>query len=285
MNEGWIKDNYSIGEISEIFGIPKKMLRYWDSIDLLKPYTIDEINNYRYYSSSQFYLLNFIKYLRNLGVAYSEIKMKMNETHINSLEQLIKEQILESEKRIREIHRNKKILASHLADIEMVKETSELEVDTIMIHHREEEQFICLEHTVDSRENFEIAMRRMEQILCGHPMLLVSQVSLIMSRENFFDGEYIRFKSINVPCGLYKTRKKQNIISFPEGLYASVKFWGNVANSAPVYEQMREYLQKKNYSIIGDIRRTPISVGTKEGSHDHLAELIIPIENNLEKSF
>ena len=281
MDEGWIKDNYSIGEISEIFNIPKKMLRYWDSIDLLKPYNIDEINNYRYYSSSQFYLLNFIKYLKNLGVAYSEIKLKMDETHINSMEQLIRGQIIESEKRIREINRNKKILSSHLTEIAMVKETSDLEVETIQIQHRDEEQFIYVDHTVDSRENFEIGMRRLEQILCGHPMLLVSQVSLIISREDFFRKEYFLFKSINVPYGVYKTRKKQNIICFPEGMYASIKFWGNIANSASVYEYIREYLKKKNYSIIGDIRRTPLSVGTKEGSHDHLAELRIPVEKIL----
>jgi hypothetical protein len=56
VNDNWIRNDLTIGEVAGILDIPAKMLRYWDEIGLLKPHSINEMNGYRYYSSSQFYL-------------------------------------------------------------------------------------------------------------------------------------------------------------------------------------------------------------------------------------
>ena len=40
---------YKIGDFSKLTGASVKTLRFYDSIDLLKPTTIDNYTNYRYY--------------------------------------------------------------------------------------------------------------------------------------------------------------------------------------------------------------------------------------------
>ena len=55
-----MKDLFTIGEMSKLFNINIKTLRYYDEIDLFKPIIIDRTNNYRYYSTEQFEQLNTI---------------------------------------------------------------------------------------------------------------------------------------------------------------------------------------------------------------------------------
>ena len=57
------KDKYfKIGEVVEEKGFSIQTLRYYDKIGLIKPKYIDPETNYRYYSGTQFYKLEIIKY-------------------------------------------------------------------------------------------------------------------------------------------------------------------------------------------------------------------------------
>ena len=55
-----MKKLLSIGEVSRINDVPVKTLRYYDEIDLLKPYYINEETGYPYYSYEQFYVIDAI---------------------------------------------------------------------------------------------------------------------------------------------------------------------------------------------------------------------------------
>ena len=63
---------FTIGEISKLFNLPIKTLRYYDERGLVKPayinkennyryYSVNKENNYRYYSVEQFILFDVIK--------------------------------------------------------------------------------------------------------------------------------------------------------------------------------------------------------------------------------
>ena len=67
-----MKEFFTIGEISKLFNINKKTLRYYDEIDLFKPSYVDEHNKYRYYSIDQFECLETIQYLKELGLTLNK---------------------------------------------------------------------------------------------------------------------------------------------------------------------------------------------------------------------
>ncbi|WP_220091179.1 MerR family transcriptional regulator [Paenibacillus sp. MDMC362] len=67
---------FTIGEISKLFQIDIRTLRYYDDIDLFKPATVDHLTNYRYYSVDQFEQLNTILYLKALGIPESGRKSR-----------------------------------------------------------------------------------------------------------------------------------------------------------------------------------------------------------------
>jgi len=85
---------YKIGEFSLLNKISKRMLRYYDEKDLLKPRK-DEENGYRYYTDDDFKILSRIKLLREYNFSTEEIKklLKMNSDDIkkafqNKIEEL-----------------------------------------------------------------------------------------------------------------------------------------------------------------------------------------------------
>ena len=67
------KKLYTIGDISEICGVPIKTLRYYDEINLLVPEKRDSETNYRYYTEKQMLVLHNIRKFKSYGFSLDEI--------------------------------------------------------------------------------------------------------------------------------------------------------------------------------------------------------------------
>jgi effector-binding domain-containing protein len=64
---------FKIGDFSKLARVSIKMLRHYDEIGLIKPFQVDEITGYRYYSASQLPKLNRILALKEIGFSLHEI--------------------------------------------------------------------------------------------------------------------------------------------------------------------------------------------------------------------
>lgn len=89
----------TVGQVSKISGVSTRTLRYYDSIDLLKPLK-EEKNGYRYYDEAALEKLREILFLKELGFELSEIKEIISNENFK-FEDMLKEQIeiLEIKKR------------------------------------------------------------------------------------------------------------------------------------------------------------------------------------------
>lgn len=63
----------NIGKAAQASGVSAKMIRYYESIELIPPASRRE-SGYRKYSSSEIHMLQFIRRSRDLGFSLSEIK-------------------------------------------------------------------------------------------------------------------------------------------------------------------------------------------------------------------
>src|SRR5215510_11129153 len=64
---------FRVGEFSQIARVSGRLLRYYDSIGLLRPMHTDSATGYRYYSASQLPRLNRILALKELGLSLDQI--------------------------------------------------------------------------------------------------------------------------------------------------------------------------------------------------------------------
>jgi DNA-binding transcriptional MerR regulator len=70
---------FRIGEFSQIARVSGRLLRYYDSIGLLRPQRIDPETGYRYYSAGQLQQLNRILALKELGLSLDQIARMLDE--------------------------------------------------------------------------------------------------------------------------------------------------------------------------------------------------------------
>lgn len=69
-----MKEYYTVGEFSAMFGLNKQTLQYYDSIGLFQPVRRDAATGRRYYAFDQVYKLAPIRYMRRLGYSLEEIE-------------------------------------------------------------------------------------------------------------------------------------------------------------------------------------------------------------------
>jgi DNA-binding transcriptional MerR regulator len=70
---------FRIGEFSQIARVSGRLLRYYDSIGLLRPQRIDPETGYRYYSSGQLERLNRILALKELGLSLDQVARMLDD--------------------------------------------------------------------------------------------------------------------------------------------------------------------------------------------------------------
>lgn len=84
-----MKQYYTVGEFSKLFGINIQTLYYYDQIGLLKPDKRDPNNGRRYYAFDQVYRLASIRFMRKIDCSLDQIQTFLGETdYHHSLESL-----------------------------------------------------------------------------------------------------------------------------------------------------------------------------------------------------
>jgi len=80
---------YKISEFSEMTGLSKETLRYYEQEQLLEPAFVDASNNYRYYDDGSFFLAALLQKLRGFGCTIQEMKDVMHDESFENLEELL----------------------------------------------------------------------------------------------------------------------------------------------------------------------------------------------------
>jgi DNA-binding transcriptional MerR regulator len=72
-----VKEYYTVGEFSAMFGLNKQTLQYYDAIGLFQPIRRGEAGGRRCYAFDQVYRLASIRYMRRLGYSLGQIEEHM----------------------------------------------------------------------------------------------------------------------------------------------------------------------------------------------------------------
>ena len=244
-----MKEFFSIGEISKLFDINKKTLRYYDEIGLFKPSFVNKDNNYRYYTLDQFQYLETIKYLKELGLSLDKIKYNLtnlnSEDVINSLEEqnnIIDAKISELQLIKQKI--NKKII--------QIKDSTRNDLlETIREVDFYERQAVRLRHSIKTDYDIEFSLRKLIKMSDNKIFLTYGLVGVSISRDDLIDRKYDEYKSIFIMIEEEKYDKSL-IKIFPKGTYVCIRFKGVHKDAPPYYEKLINYINKQGYEIIDD---------------------------------
>lgn len=243
-----MKEFFTIGEISKLFNINKKTLRYYDEIDLFKPSYVDKNNRYRYYSLDQFECLETIQYLKELGLTLNKIKYHLNTLNLNSIVDSLQYQNQIIEEKISELKNMQHNINRRISQIEdatrrdVLDQIRELEFDDrYAIEYKEKISY----------KDVELLVRKLAQVSSYKICLTYGDVGISVSKENLQNQFYDEYDSafMMLEEHLYE---KELIKIFPKAKYLSIRYNGDHKDAPQYYEKLRKYIDENNYEIIDD---------------------------------
>lgn len=272
-----MKDIFTIGEISKLFDINKKTLRYYDEIDLFKPNFTDEKNNYRYYTTDQFEQLNTIKYLKDLDMPLSNIKFHLENRSTNNILKLFESQKKVTEEKIRELEFINKKIQNRINQINDSIEYKKL--NKIVELDFEDRLVLILKEKVKTFGDLELSIRKLENtskqnkssIFLGKVGVSISKEKLKAKLFDEYNSTFIMVEGDNYNQEMLKV--------LPKGNYVCIRFNGTHYDSDTYYEKILDYINEKSYEIIEDsIEITLIDSGLTTKKSEFVTEIQILVK-------
>lgn len=268
-----MNDLFTIGEVSKLFNINIKTLRYYDEIDLFKPIFIDKSNKYRYYSADQFEKLNTIMYLKALGMPLNKIKFHLSTRNIDNITELLKQQKEITRKKIRELQFIEKKIENRLNQINYARQYDKL--DIIQEIQFEERKIIFLKEKIKSDKDLELSIRNLENKTNKNASIFNGKVGVSISKDNLEEGKFDEYDSIFLFTEDEKY-SKEFIKVLKKGTYITIRFNGNHKTSPKYYDKLLKYIEEKGYKIKDDsIEVTLIDFGLTTEKAEFITEIQI----------
>ncbi|WP_019244094.1 MULTISPECIES: MerR family transcriptional regulator [Bacillus] len=273
-----MNDAFLIGEMSKLFQLDIRTLRYYDKIHLFKPKYVDSNNGYRYYTIDQFEQLNTILYLKSLHVPLKEIKEFLDNRDIDKILFLLQKQKVETEKRLNEITQIQQKIDKR---IEQIKDATRQDIlYSICENALPERTAVYLKQRIYMKNDFEMLIRVLENNANMKSAVFLGKVGFSISADNLKNRIFNEYNSIFIIVDDESYRYSEAKI-LPKGKYLSVRFEGTHEDASPYYDQLIEYIEKKNYTIIDDAYEiTLIDYGFTNDKGKFVTEIQIPIQKH-----
>lgn len=235
---------YSIGEFSIISEVSTKTLRYYDEINLFKPFNIDENNNYRYYDKNQIGEINFIKELKKYGLSLTEIaEIKDTNDKVKLNKMLIKQSCI-MEQKIIELKEIKFDIDKKIGENELWK-NEDIEYD-VKIVELKSYTVIFVRELIDIKD-INILIGRLYELVNNKKLNTKGShiIKIYENNDEKFDIEvFIQIEYEKEDLNLNKYVKK-----FDGGLFLKTTHRG-IKNKGNAYSEIYDFAKKNNYEII-----------------------------------
>jgi len=266
---------FSIGEMSKLHNVPVKTLRYYDEIGLFTPAEVDGLNGYRYYAIEQFEQLNTINYLKFLGFPLKDIQVHLRQRDAVHFLNVLRKQQEITDNTIRKLEIVNKRFTNRINEIE-----SSLIIDALgqpQVKRMLKRRIIQIRERIHSEPEWELALRRLANIVGGNPSLFIGNVGLTIAKENLMKNIFSEYDSVFI---LWEEAIESSewVTHLDDGDYACIYFRGSHNDSIPYYEELLHFIGKHGYEIAGgSIERTIINQYVTLDRNLHLTEIQLPV--------
>lgn len=272
-----MKDLFTIGQISRLFDINIRTLRYYDEIGFLKPEYIDTNSKYRYYSITQFERLNTIKYLRELNMPLVKIKEFLDNREIDILVEMLKDQQKELAFKKHELERIERKIQNRLSQI---KDAMELDFNVVKEQIISERRIAILKRNITIGEDIEYPIAELGNRHRLNSAIFLGKVALSIAKEDLEARKFDEFSSVIVIVE-EEDKNSGNCEKLEKGTYLTLRFQGTHKEARQYYQKMLNYLKENKYKICGNaIEITLIDEGMTNDISRHVTEIQIPYKKD-----
>lgn len=261
---------FSVSRFSEICGVSRQTLIYYDKIGLFQP-AHRERNGYRWYTHNQIEIIFLIQTLSAAGLSLKQIESYMQNYSPEKARNVFQESRQSLEKEIAVLQSRLDMICKRMEDLE----TAEALSDTVTVREFAARpmyvsspfHFPALSIPacawVDFYDSFEAC-----HISFGYP------VCYIVAREDLENGNWNLISRLGV---FLRSAASANYEAAP-GLYASACGTGHYGQTDAIYQRLSDFITSHHYTITGPAYEEYLLDEVLQQNQDHFLILItIPV--------
>jgi len=268
---------YSIGQASEMIGVPVPAIRYYESVGLCTPSFTDTSTGYRYYSIDDIFKLDLIRSLgRQMGMPLKAIRSFIKETgDQEAILKYLSQQNDDIDKQIAALMERKVLITEKIKAIEHRKEITLME--PCMAHHSE----LCLSAENISADSLEDAILQARRVAAAFLNKGIRELFLIIAD---YRPPVSHFESTDLTVGLPLILPDFPVIRLPEGEYASISYPNSDESRGIAHEMLRNYIADNGYKTEGPMICSGSLIDTTSvSSKDYIIKTQIRIVENAQE--
>lgn len=267
-----MEDKFKTGTFARLLSVPKHVLFYYDKIGLFKPEIIDKENGYRYYSQSQFYFFQVIRFLKDLGMPLKDIQDFLNNRSPKELKMVLDKQMDIIEKEIIKLEQARAFIDYTQS---LIKD-AENPIETCFIQYKEKEYLFIGEEIEE--KSFKGFIQEYSKFMKTHEIELSNSVGLMTHIKHLINQDTTPFSHHFVKV-LFEHTLFHNYVK-KEGQYLTYLHQGGFDDIDDAYYTMMDYAKINDLKLEGFFYEITIrnEIMTKDLS-EFLTEISIRIKD------
>jgi DNA-binding transcriptional MerR regulator len=243
----FLQKKFTTGQFAALYGINKRTLMYYDSIDLFKPAIVKK-NGYRYYTYGQSCFFDVIQLLRKLRLPLEEIKKHLTHCTPQKTRTLLDNQSKMLEQEIAELMWLQKIVQNKIRSMEA---NLEMDCSKIEIIESNAQAIVVSEPTseVSLEQSMKVILKFMHD--CYHTRTYSGYpLGYMMDAEKVQQGNFSQLTN----CFYHVDEKNSEAMNWtykPAGRYLVGYYRGPWTEVDPTFQQLTDYANNHSLTFIG----------------------------------
>ena len=243
-----------IGKMAKANRVTIATLRLYDEMNLLKPAYTDADTGYRYYDIRQTSRLDFIRYMRELGLSLSDIHDLLLREDITLIEEKLIEKNNQIHQQLRELKAMHEAVDRTIQSIERFRKSPVS--GTISLEFIDRRYILYTPCTSDFYKEGIVAYERTIQDLRrelmerGMPQILSYSLGTSVKKADFEQGTLIPDK-VFIFGDRHLEEYSEDIRILDSGMYACI-YLDNFDDEEPCARELLQYCRSHGYRIAGD---------------------------------
>ncbi len=245
-----MKEFYTVGEVAGLFNVSTDTLRYYDKMNIIKPWMTGE-NGYRYYSKAQFEMLSTVFMLSRIKTPLKEIRKIIRQEDTLLIEKSLDGCIGRIDSEIRELSRIResiKLLENTVRNGCSGEDITEIIIPRLYLLLKE------YDSDTDELDLGEIfaANRQTDPGWTAYAGIVSTA-----SKEDILTGNFHKYNTYGYmsefPC---KTKRKDLLEVLENTHFVCCNVCVKTVEHSEVdsvYRKMLAYIKEKNYALSGDV--------------------------------
>jgi DNA-binding transcriptional MerR regulator len=272
---------FRIGEFSQIARVSGRLLRYYDSIGLLRPVRTDPQTGYRYYSAGQLGELNRILALKELGLTLDQVRRmlgdKISAEEIRGMLMLRKAEL---ERSLAEEAARLRHVESRLQQID---EQGALKDYDVVVKSVEPQPFLALRATFPRLEDVMATLRDVARTVTARVPAQARDHLVVVAYSDFDDQD------LDLEIGFGLTRALKRSVLLPDrrelttGELPAAATLATIVRSGPLdqshlaFGALGIWMEANGYSIAGPCREVFLNGLVASAEADAVMEIQFPV--------